>query len=415
MLSAAGVFAVGYIALDWNALYALRANQNTGLYLQSTVNLVHAGTTFDQPDGKPHLLVHDQWLVYAVLAPFVALWPRPETAIVVQIVALALAVIPLYAFARDCGGSPHHATLLAIAFLISPSVQGWAYDGFVGEDLIPVVAFSLALALRRRSLVATLACTQLLLGIKEDEAWFLAWFGALVAVGFFGTRVSRGRHGDRTLGLGVVALALVNGLAYYAIASRFGYAPEHPRYGFADAQWPQQLSFLVEMLVPFAFAPLRLRWRILAAVPFAVELFFAQDRSYPLYHIGAYYTVPLIACAALATAWVAGRTPAIASFALAGSAVMALFFNNASVVHLGRWAFSADPQYARARAWAVTTLPVDFPCEDVGAWTVASPDPRARLVGCGGPVARAPRPAWRDVALGATATWTLGPPARHAP
>ncbi|GAC1518826.1 MAG: hypothetical protein NVS2B3_15010 [Vulcanimicrobiaceae bacterium] len=410
------MFAVGYVALDLNALYALRANQNTGLYLQSAIDFVRTGSTFDQPDGRAHLLVHDQWLVYAVLAPLVALWPRPEAAIVVQVAALAAAAIPLRAFARACGARAGDATLLAIAFLISPSMQGFAYDGFVGEDLLPVVAFSLALALRRRSLRWSLVCAQLALGIKEDEAWFLAWFGALLAFGVFTTHARlerRDRRADRTIGFAVAALALVNGLTYYAIASHFGYAPEHPRYGLIDTQWPQQLDFLLEMLVPFAFAPLRLGWRVLAAAPFFAELFFAQDRTYPLYHIGAYYTVPLVACAALATAAHVRRAPQLARYALAGSIFMALFFDNASVVHLGRRPFSGDPQYARARAWATTSAAVDFPCQDVGAWTVASPDLNARLVGCGAPSARAPRPAWRDVPLGASAPWTRGPrPAR---
>jgi len=412
---AAALFAAVYIALDFNALYALRANQNTGLYLQSALDFVRTGSTFDQPDGKPHLLVHNQWLLYVVLAPFVALWPRPEMPIVAQTLALAAAALPLFAFARACGTSARNATLLAIAFLVSPSMQGWAYDGFVGEDFIPIVAFSFALALRRRSFAGTLLCAQLLLGIKEDEAWFLAWFGTLVALGCFRARDERAPRAaadrERMLGLAVVALALANGLAYYAVASRLGYAPEHPRYGFVDRQWPQQLTFLIEMLVPFAFAPLLLRWRVLAALPFFIELFLAQDRTYPLYHIGAYYTVPLVVCAALATAYVAAHVPNVARYALAGSLVMAGLFNNASVVHLGRRPFSRDPQYKLARSWATTTLPVDFPCEDVGAWTVASPDPNARLVGCGAPASRSPRPAWRDVPLGATTPWTRGPQA----
>jgi hypothetical protein len=67
-----------------------------------------------------------------------------------------------------------------------------------------------------------------------------------------------------------------------------------------------------------------------------------------------------------------------------------------------------DPQYAAARAWAQTTAPVDCPCEDEGAWTVASANLNARLVGCGLPATRE-RPAWHDVPLGSDAAWTKGP------
>jgi uncharacterized membrane protein len=391
------LYALLYVLLDFNALYALRANQNTGLFLQSAVNLAHTGSTFDQPDGKPHMLVHDQWLVYAILTPLTLLWARPEMVIIVQVLALAGAALALYAFARTCGTARTASGLLAIAFLVAPSMQGWAYDGFVGEDLLPLLGFSLAIAVRKRSLVWTIVLAQLVLGVKEDEVWFLCWLGALGAIFY-----------DRRLGLATLGLALCNGAVYYAIATHLGYTPEHPQYGLADREWFGQGTFLLEMLVPLAFAPLRLGPRLVCAVPFLVELFLAQDRSYPLYHIGSYYTIPLIVLAAIGTALVASRQPRIANYALGGAWAMALLFNNASILHFGRAPFHADPQYATARAWGESDRPIAFPCEDVGAWTVAAADPSAKLVGCGRPSTRPPRHAWKDEALESHARWTLG-------
>src|SRR5579864_5724407 len=104
VLLAAGVFAATYIVLDFNALYALRTNQNTGLYLQSLSTLIQHGTTFDQPDGKPHLAVHNQWIMLA-LTPFVALLPRPETLIAIQVLALAASALVLFELAREAGCS----------------------------------------------------------------------------------------------------------------------------------------------------------------------------------------------------------------------------------------------------------------------------------------------------------------------
>jgi len=397
VLLAAAVFAAIYIALDLNALYALRANQNTGLYLQSLVDFVRTGSTFDQPDGRPHMLVHDQWVVYALLGPLVALWPRPETMIVAQVVALAGAALVLYWLANICGIERAAAAALSIAFLISPSVQGFAYDGFVAEDVVPIVGFSFAFAIQRRSLLWTLAAAQILLGIKEDEAWFLAWLGAVGAIWF-----------DRRLGVAVLLLATINLGSYYAIASHFGYLPERPHYGPVDREWAGQLTFLVELLVPLAFAPLRLGWALIAGLPFIIELFFTQDRTYPLYHTGSYYTIPLVVAATVGTVYVVARRPWFARYALAGSILMALLFNNASILHIGRRPFTPDPQYAAARSWASTSLPVDIPCEDVGAWTVAAADLQARLIGCGRRGTRRGRPAWRDEPLRATAPWTLG-------
>ena len=388
------VFAAVYIALDLNALYALRTNQNTGLYLQSILSFVHHGTTFDQPDGRPHLAVHDQWFVL-LLAPAVALWPRPETLIVAQVLALALSAIPLFFFARACGVNDGAAALLCAAWLISPSAQGFAYGGFEPEHFVPLLAFSLALAVRRRSLLGTIVCVQLLLGIKEDQAWFLAWFGVL------------GLFYDRRLGVATVVLAAVNGAGYYALEHAFGYAPEHPVYGLRDREWPQQLAFLAEILVPYAFAPLLLGPRILVAAPFLVELFATQDRTFAMYRAGYYYTEPFVAVVTIGAAVALAGRPRLARYALAGSILMALLFNT-TVLHIGRRPFSADPQYAAARAWALTERGVDFPCEDEAAWTVAAPNPNARLVGCGLPATRE-RPAWRNVPLGSVAPWTRGP------
>lgn len=397
VLIGAAIFAAVFLALDLNALHALRANQNTGLYLQTLINFAHSGSTFNQADGKPHMLVHDQWLMLA-LAPFVALWPRPEVLLVAQALALGAAAIPLYFLARTWGAAATPAALLALAFLISPSMQGYAYDGFVPEDLIPLLWCSLALALAKRSFWATALVAQLLLGVKEDEAWFLGWFG-VVSFFFF----------ERRFGVLLFALALLNGAGYYAIAHHFGYTPERPKYGLIDREWLPQLGFLVEILVPLAFAPLFLGRRLLIALPLFAELFFTQDRTYPLYHSGSYYTAPLVTLAAIGSAYVIAERPTFARWALAGAVAMALFVNP-TVLRVGRWTwFSPDPQYAAARRWAGVQKPVDFPCPDTGAWTVASPDLQARLVDCGKPTTRPPRPAWKNVPLNSDASWTSGP------
>jgi uncharacterized membrane protein len=400
---AAAIFAIVYVWLDFNALYALRTGQNTGLYLQSLVNFVHGVGTFDQPDGRPHLAVHDQWLALA-LAPAIAMWPNAKTLIVAQVALLAAAAPLLYLFARTLKISAPNAACIAIAYLLAPSTQGWAYHPFVPEDALPLVAFGFAIALAQRRFWLALAACELLLGIKEDEALFLAWIGAFVA-----WRV------DRRIGCAVVALAIVNLVAYYGLDRAFGYAPEHPAYGIADATVPQQLAFLAEILAPLAFAPLLLGWRVLLVLPFVAELFLAQDRTYPLYQAGSYYTIPLVTLATLGAAVAIARRPALARWCLACAALMALFFNT-SVLHFGRHPFSRDPLYGVALRIAGSALPEDFPCDDAGAWTVAAADPNARLacsgtanasvLDCAPEPARDPRPAWRDEPLGSHAAWT---------
>src|SRR5580693_9908825 len=98
---AAGVFAAVYIALDLNKLYALRYGADLGTYLQTLVNLRH-GSSWNYGEWRPHFAVHDSWTLVA-LVPLAAVFPRAETLIVVQVLAVAVAAIPLVLFAREVG------------------------------------------------------------------------------------------------------------------------------------------------------------------------------------------------------------------------------------------------------------------------------------------------------------------------
>src|SRR5579863_7994170 len=120
------VFAAVYIALDLNKLYALRYGADLGTYLQTLVNLRH-GTSWNFGEWRPHFQVHDSWALI-FLVPIVALWPRAETLIVLQVVAVAAAAIPLALFARTLRQAQgdidaRAASLLGIAYLLAPSTQ----------------------------------------------------------------------------------------------------------------------------------------------------------------------------------------------------------------------------------------------------------------------------------------------------
>jgi uncharacterized membrane protein len=402
---AAALFCATYVFLNVNALHALRANQNTGLYLQTLVRFLHDGSTFNYADGRPHQSVHNQWIIFAI-APLVALWPRPETMIVVGVAALASAAIPLYFFTRACGAGERVATLYACAYLLAPSTQGWAYvNGFVPESCIPLLAFSLALAIRLRSATATVACALLLCGVKEDLGLFVAWFGAFVALWW-----------SRPLGLASAGIGLCTYASYALYAHAAGFVPERPDYAFTDREVPQQLAFFVETLVPVGFAPIGLGLRALAAAPALIEIFFAQHHYVAMYRAGSYYTTTYVTIAVIGGAIAVSKEPRFANAAFAGAVVMALFFNT-TVLHIGRALYQADPQYAVARRWALVHEPVYFPCADESAWVVASANTNAKLGSCVAPPEppAPPRAAWHNVPLNSHAAWTLGPPAESTP
>ncbi|HEY2553798.1 MAG TPA: DUF2079 domain-containing protein, partial [Candidatus Cybelea sp.] len=134
---AVAIFVLAYVALDLNKLYALRYGADLGTYLQTLVNLRH-GSSWNYGEWRPHLQVHSSWVLF-FLVPLVALLPRAETLIVVQVVAIAAAAIPLVLLARELGVSARAANLLGIAYLLTPSTQGMSYDNFSENVFVPVL------------------------------------------------------------------------------------------------------------------------------------------------------------------------------------------------------------------------------------------------------------------------------------
>ena len=395
--AAALAFFAVYLWLDLNKLHALRMGSNTGSYLQATLNFLRHGSTFDAGDWQPEMVQHDQWMFLAA-TPFVALWPRPETLIALQVAALAFAAPVVYEAGRRFGAGAIPALAVGVAYLLSPSTQGYAYGEFVPLDFVPLLAFALAIAARSRALLWTLVFGQMLAGTKEDVALFLFWFGLAGALSY-----------DRRIGLAVATLSAINFCGYELAEHLSGVATIHPQYALHDPDWPKQLAFFIEVLAPFAFAPLALGWRILLAAPLLAELMLAQNWPVPLFQAGEYYSAPLLSLVTIASAFAVAQRPVFARAMPATALVMALFFN-VTVLHLHRHPFAPDPQYQVARAWAASTRAVQFPCEDQGAWVVASPNTNAHLIGCemDAPLHR-DRPAWADVPLSSAAAWTRGP------
>ena len=382
VLAGTATFTGLYVFLDFNKLYALRYGVDVGIFLQSLVNFAQHGSTFNWVERLPHLVVHDSWTLL-LLTPIVALFPRPETLLVIQVVAVASSAIPLYFFARGAGLAALPAQLVALAYLIMPSAQGWAYMDFSENVFVPLLGFSLALAAQRRSFVLTLICAQLLMGVKEDQIWFLAWFGIAGALWY-----------DRKLGIAVTALAIANGVFYYSIVHALGFSPAAPSYSMRVSAWPQDLAFLAEVLAPFAFAPLWLGWRVLLAAPLVAEITLNGPWAYPLARAGTHWTIPLVTLIVIGAVVAIARRPIFARYAFVFSIIMALLFNHETVLHFGRHLYPPERQaYMQARADALSGRPAVYTDEEEGAFVVASPNVKVELTGRNNPL-RYPKPAW---------------------
>jgi uncharacterized membrane protein len=366
LYAACGAFALAYFALDLNRLYALRYGADLGTYVQMLVNLRH-GSSWNGAEWLPHFQVHDSWAL-ALLVPLVAVVPRSETLLAVQSVAVAAAAIPLAIFGRRIGLGTFAATALGCAYLLSPAAQGLVYDNFSENVFVPLLVFSGALAVARRSLLGTLLAAQLLMGIKEDEILFVAWF-ALVGAIFW----------DRRIGLAAFALAVVNGAAFWGIEALRGIAPHDPGYSLQVHDLSGKLAMCALLLAPFAFAPLRAgRWLWLG-LPLLAEIFFARPWAYEISRVGSHWTAPLLAATALAAAFGALRSPAFARAMIPCAALVTLFFND-TVLHAGRWPYIVDwHAYDRATALRDSGRAALLPRRDEGVWAVAAINPNVRL------------------------------------
>jgi uncharacterized membrane protein len=363
---AVAVYALVYIALDLNKLYALRYGADLGTYLQTLVNLQH-GSSWNYGEWKPHLQVHDSWAL-VLLVPLVALVPRAETLIAVQVIAVAAAAIPLVLLARELGISARAANLLGIAYLLSPATQGLGYDNFSENVFVPLCAFGGALFARKRLLWPTVLVAALLAGLKEDELLFVLWFGIAGMLWW-----------DRRIGFGAGAAAVVVGAGFFIVERLSGAHPNDPQYGLQIWNAGGKLAMVALLLAPFAFAPLAIgRWLLLGA-PLLAEIVFMQPWNYESSRVGSHYTAPLLAATAVAAAFGMRGYAGFARAMIPCAFVATLLFND-TVLHLGRWPYIvAWDAYARAVALRDNGRPTLLTRGQEGVWAVAASNPAVRL------------------------------------
>jgi uncharacterized membrane protein len=360
------IYALVYVALDLNKLYALRYGADLGTYLQTFVNLQH-GSSWNFGEWKPHFAVHDSWSLVA-LVPFVWLLPRAETLIVVQVLAVGAAAIPLVLLAREIGLSAPAAKLLGVAYLLSPAAQGLSYDNFSENVFVPVLATYGVLFARKRLLAPALAAGALLAGLKEDEILFVLWFAAACALWW-----------DRRIGLGLVLVAASIGVAFWAAEHLGGVHPNVPSYGLRVFDVAGKLSLIALLVAPFAFAPLAIgRW-LLLGVPLLAEIVFMQPWNYEPSRVGSHYVAPLLAATAIASAFGLRHVPGFARAMVPCALVVMLLFND-TVLHVGRWPYIVDWEaYARAVALRDSGKAVLLSRRDEGVWAVAAANANVRL------------------------------------
>jgi uncharacterized membrane protein len=248
--------------------------------------------------------------ILALIAPLYWLFPDARTLLVLQTVALALGVLPVYWLARRCLPAPF-PLVLSLAYLLLPPLHYVnLFDFHTIALVVPWLTFATYGLLQRRYRLFAV-CLFLTLLCQEEMAFIAVGFGLYLILA------------QRRWVSG--AALMIGGLIWgYALLSwiipafgdrRFFYLWRYAYLGnnageiamalltrpglvLAHVLDEPRLRFVLHHLIPFGFASLAgLDVLAIAAIPLAYLLLSAYE---PMYSIQWQYTAPLIPFVALA-------------------------------------------------------------------------------------------------------------------
>lgn len=309
----AGFWAIGVSWLAIQRHLAFKTSGDLGIFVQAIWTTAHGRPFYVSVWGAgSNFLGHHFVPLLAVFAPVYRLWPDARLLLVIQVALLALAVVPLYVFARPRLG-PWGGLLVAAAYLLYPALAYIAFADFHEITLtVPLLMAAGAALLNKRLRAATIWLVLAML-LKEEVVLIAMGFG-LYAMFFLG----RWRYGVALVMLSalwglllvlVIMPALAGGVGY-SFFSRYttlgNTLPEmlrtlllRPATIYHLVMTPQKLLYTLQLLVPLAFLPLLGFPPILLALPtYAYSML--SDYAFQT-SIIYQYTAPLIPFLMLAT------------------------------------------------------------------------------------------------------------------
>ncbi|RLC75949.1 MAG: hypothetical protein DRI61_14115, partial [Chloroflexi bacterium] len=196
------ILSLGWLSLarHWSFQTAMA---DLGLNHQPVWGTLH-GHPFHRTNGSS-LADHFEPIIL-LLAPFLLLWEKAETLLILQVIALALGAIPVFWLAREKLKSEKLALLFAAAYLLMPALEAPNAADFHPAPLaVPLFLFAWYYAHRKdafkKGLFALLA-----MSVREDMA-YLAFILGLYA--FF--------RSSRRLGIILLGVSLVYALVAFTL------------------------------------------------------------------------------------------------------------------------------------------------------------------------------------------------------
>jgi uncharacterized membrane protein len=307
----------------------LSTSLDLGLEENVIWHALHSGALFKTtPYGGPHgnlLGEHAAYLSY-VIAPIYGLHQSAETLLVLQSALIGGAAIPLYLVARKYLGA-WLSCFLAVAYLFYPPLHGSNLYDFHYPPLAPFFLwFTLYFVLSKRTVLAFVFAL-LSLSVREDVSVGLVILGGLLVL-----TERRARAGVWMMAAGVVYFvgmklvimpiqrggheAFIHQYAGLVANGSHGFGGviksvlSNPIFTLGVVLEKDKLIYLLQILLPLAFFPLRRPLGLLCCAPGI--LFTLLSTGYrPLYQISfqytAHWTSYLFIAVILNLAWLGAR------------------------------------------------------------------------------------------------------------
>lgn len=294
-MAAAYVAYFGYTTIAWH--WSVRSSFDLAIENNLMWNLVHHKGFFKStillgPTGSQFGL-HATVISY-LFAPLYRLWQRPEMLLSLQSLLMGAAALPLYGFASQRLSRPA-AACVAVAYLLYAPLHGANLYEFHYLPLGTFFVWFLVYALETRRNGLAAAALLLSLAVREDVSVFPAVFGLYYLLsgrrpraGIIVATVSLAYFATMKLG---VMPALAGHQAFTFMyrgllpAGKGGFVSVlqtvlvNPGFAVVQLLEPDKLPYLLQILAPLAFLPLRRPLGLLFLIP---GLFFSLfSTKYP--------------------------------------------------------------------------------------------------------------------------------------
>ena len=294
------------IWLEIRKFLSFRLGGDMGIYVQAMWSTAHGRPFYMSLLGGPaNFLGHHFAPLMAALAPFYRFWPDARFLLTAEIVALALAVIPLYIFTRRRLG-PGAGLLMVFVYFLYPPLHFVGISDFHEIGLAVPLLMASAAALIDKRLRLSILCLALAMLAKEEVIFIAIGFGVYIALVQRRWRLGIAVATAATLWgllLFLVIIPWLNGGADYTFYNRYTRLGDTPRQMLHTLLFqplavlrlvstPSKLLFLFQLLVPLAGLPVLGFPPILLTLPTLIYLLLS-DYGY-MTSVTFYYTAPLI-------------------------------------------------------------------------------------------------------------------------